>query len=279
VAWAISFFSIREPENQAVCFGHPRPFLLSHFCISAPFRELTLWDRLMCSVAPSKKPVTGFARFASRTVVYRQRYLEDGTYVPELHFPRSTNYLYILGDYQAFQYARDMEEVLRAEFCFREPATGKNLNVLEEILSAEVSVSIHVRRGDYANVFNGERLLSADYYMRAITAILERGGQPTFFVFSDDIAFARELLPKGYRMVFVDHNDETKPHEDLRLMSACRHNIIANSTLSWWGAWLNPNPEKLICVPGSWQNSDPGFSYADLVPPNWHRISTAAPSA
>jgi hypothetical protein len=100
----------------------------------------------------------------------------------------------------------------------------------------------------------------------------ERISNPTFFVFSDDIAFARALLPKGERMEFVDHNDESNPDEDLRLMSSCRHHIIANSTFSWWGAWLNPCPAKVVCAPEIWQDDDPTIPYPDLLPSAWLRI-------
>ena len=106
--------------------------------------------------------------------------------------------------------------------------------------------------------------------------ILERLRNPTFFVFSDDIAFVRENMPKRENIVFVDHNDEVNCHEDLRLMSACAHNVIANSTFSWWGAWLNPNPTKLVCAPSSWNNINPDVPYPDLIPPGWLRIAVSA---
>jgi hypothetical protein len=106
--------------------------------------------------------------------------------------------------------------------------------------------------------------------------INDRLSNPTFFVFSDDIAFARENLPKGDNIVYVDHNDEANGCEDFRLMSACSHNIIANSTFSWWGAWLNPNPAKLVCAPMSWHNINPDVSYPDLIPPSWMRIAIDA---
>jgi Glycosyl transferase family 11 len=263
---------IREPDNLAISFGHPRPFMLSNFCVSTPFREGTLWDRLMCSVAPIKKPVAASARFASRTAVYRQHFLEDGTFLPELSIPRSTNNLYLEGNFQAYQYAEDMEQSVRMEFRLREPAVGRNLDALEQIRAVENSVSLHVRRGDYTVRKGGPQPLSLGYYANAMQALLERVDNPTFFVFSDDIAFTRENLPNSGRMVFVDHNDEANGHEDLRLMSSCRHNIIANSTFSWWGAWLNPNPAKIVCAPQSWHNLNADVPYSDLIPPSWKPI-------
>lgn len=265
---------IREPDERASSFGHPRPFLLSNFSIATPFREITPWDRLMCSVAPAKKPVATLARFVSSTAVYRQPSSEDRTFLPALPIPYSTKNVYIEGNFQAYQYAQDVEQRIRTEFRLRDPAAGKNLDILERIRAAETPVSMHVRHGDYALWSGGPRVLSFGYYAQAIQTVLQRTRKPTFFVFSDDICFAREMLPKGEHMVFVDHNDEATPHEDLRLMSACRHHIIANSTFSWWGAWLNPDPMKLVCAPMGWGLANPGERHPDMIPPSWLHIAS-----
>jgi hypothetical protein len=106
------------------------------------------------------------------------------------------------------------------------------------------------------------------YYNKTIAAIRDAHPKSTFFVFSDDIPFARQNLPKLERIVFVDHNDEEAAVEDLRLMSACHHHIIANSSFSWWGAWLNPIKEKCVLVPDLWPTLT--APPPDLVPPNWH---------
>jgi len=267
---------IREPDHLAVSFGRPRPFMLSNFCISAPVRELALRDRLMCSVAQIKKPVAATARFITRTAVYRQHYLTDGTFLPELPIPHSTKSLYLEGFFQAYPYAQNIEQQIRTEFSYRNPASGKNLEILNQIRAVENSVSLHIRTGDYFTRGAGPQVLSLSYHARAMQAVLERFRDPVFFVFSDDIAFARKNLPMDHDIQFVDHNDETNGHEDLRLMSACRHNIIANSTFSWWGAWLNPNPSKLVCAPSSWHNINPNVPYPDLIPPSWLRIATDA---
>ncbi|MGH9616707.1 MAG: alpha-1,2-fucosyltransferase [Acidobacteriaceae bacterium] len=269
---------IRDSDEQAASFGHPRPFLLSNFSIETPFREVTLWDRLICSVAPSKKPVAALARLASGSAIYRQPCSEDRVFLPELPVSRSAKNVYIEGNFQAYQYAQTMEQRIRTEFHLREPASEKNLEVLEQIRAVETPVSLHVRRGDYAVWSGGPRVLSLGYYANAIQTVLQRVGRPTLFVFSDDMAFARDSLPKGERMVFVDHNDEANPHEDLRLMSACRHHIIANSSLSWWGAWLNPDPGKLVCAPMDWGLANSGERHPDMIPPGWLRIANETAS-
>ncbi|MGO9316636.1 MAG: alpha-1,2-fucosyltransferase [Terracidiphilus sp.] len=263
---------LRRHNKNNTAFGHPRPFLLSNFCISAPFRQFTKLDRLICSVSRIKRPLVILTRFATRSEVLQEPFAQHWTFLPALPVQPSTRVVYLEGYFQAYQYAQDVEDFIRTEFCFRRPPSGRNLETLERIRAAENPVSVHVRCGDYAVWLGGVRLLPSSYYARAMQTMMERISNPTFFVFSDDIAFARESLPKGERMEFVDHNNELNADEDLRLMSACRHHIIANSTFSWWGAWLNPRSTKVVCAPMIWQDDDPTTPYPDILPPAWLRI-------
>ncbi len=107
-------------------------------------------------------------------------------------------------------------------------------------------------------------------------AFANPSANPTFFVFSDDIAFCRENLPASEDYVFVDHNGETEAHEDLRLMSVLP-GITSSRTaaFSWWGAWLNPNSDKIVLTPDRWL--DPNVPSPDLLPPSWQRIPTEGP--
>jgi hypothetical protein len=267
---------IRHPQQWASSFAHPRPFLLSNFRISATVRDRTLLDRLLRSnsrmIALPAAPVRRLFGADS----HDPWHLIRGDFQPSLPLPPGTRRLYLNGLFHAYQYARNVEQQLRSEFAFRDSPSGKNLETLSEIQACECPVSLHVRRGDYTVFWDGRNLLPMSYYDIAIVAIREVNPNSTFFVFSDDIASARENLPKLERMVFVDHNTEDTAHEDLRLMSACRHHITANSTLSWWGAWLNPNPEKVVVVPDPWMVTDP---HADLIPPTWRRIQWQAPAS
>jgi len=226
----------------------------------------------MCSVSPRKRPVVAAARWATGTAYYCQRKIEEQTFVPDLPISQPTSTVYLEGNFQAHQYALDMEEQIRKELRLREPPTGKGIEALEKIGSFENPVSLHIRRGDYAVWKGGPRVLSLNYHMKAMKAIIERVSKPTFFVFSDDIAFARENLPRGERTEFVGHNDEARPHEDLRLMSACRHHIVSNSTFSWWGAWLSPDRAKVVCAPRGWGIANLRDWQTDLIPPGWLMI-------
>lgn len=264
---------IRESEERAVSFGHPRPFLLSKFCITAPVRQRSGWDRLLCSAASYKRPVAIPARALTGTHLYKPDFRTDWLFVPELPVTSNTKKIYIDGYFQAHQYARSNESQLRSELTFRDAPAGKNLETMEQIRACKFSVSLHVRRGDYTKIYGGRDALPITYYQNAIAAMREHVTYPTFFVFSDDIAFCRENLPAGPCYIFVDHNSQNEAHEDLRLMASCRHHIIANSSFSWWGAWLNPSPDKIVLAPDRWL--DPNVPHTDLLPPSWQRIPTA----
>jgi len=265
---------IREPEERAVSFGQPLPFLLSRFNISAQVRSLSSIDNLLCSTAWSKRPLAGMARWATRTSLYSPPFETDWIFIKELPADHGMKRVYLNGYFQAHQYPAAVEQQLRTDLTLREAPSGKNLEVSVQIRSCNSPVSLHVRRGDYTKIYGGRDALPMTYYQNAIEAIHEKVEDPTFFVFSDDIAYCRENLPAGERYLFVDHNGQTDAHEDLRLMSACQHNIRANSTFSWWGAWLNSNPEKIVLVPDRWLDSE--IPHPHLLPPEWKRVATEA---
>lgn len=265
---------IQEPVFGTLSHGiYKRPFLLSHFQLAASVRMKTRFDDLM--LAPSGvrarlvAPIKAMKHIAVRHEVFQRRY----EFMEDLAIPQSSQTLYLTGYWQAYQYADAIAPQLRQELLLREPATGSNQWMLEEIKSAPVSISLHVRRGDYTLAKEGNIALPLDYYRRAIELVRQRWENPSFFIFSDDIAFARENLPKDICTVFVEGNDDDTSHEDLRLMSACQHHIIANSSFSWWGAWLNPMPDKVVVAPRHWHLSAES-DYPDLLPPTWHAIDS-----
>jgi hypothetical protein len=131
-------------------------------------------------------------------------------------------------------------------------------------------VSLHLRRGDYLTVFGTSAVLPTDYYRASVESMQSRFPDCTFFVFSDDASYARELFGHDSRFRIVDHNDALSAHEDLMLMASCHHHIIANSTFSWWGAWLNPRLDKVVVAPSKWL----GFKTAHSIIafPSWTLI-------
>lgn len=183
--------------------------------------------------------------------------------------------IYLRGYWQSERYFSEIADTIRQDFTFVDPVSGLNREMLDRIQSTQ-SIAIHVRRGDYVsnpqcNKFHGT--CPPDYYSRGVQEICSgHPGKHTVFVFSDDWQWAKQNIHTDCEMVFVHHNDIYSAHEDLRLMSACQHQVISNSTFSWWAAWLNSNPNKQIIAPSQWF-ADPKAKNTDIVPAQWHRLS------
>jgi glycosyl transferase family 11 len=178
----------------------------------------------------------------------------------------------LVGYWQSELYFRDHAEVIRRDFTFCSPPTGRNEELAAEIEQSE-SISLHVRRGDYANdaqtqAFHGT--MSTGYYREALSRI-QTQGDPHVFVFSDDPEWGRVHLELPCPTTFVDHNRPDRGHEDMRLMSLCRHHIIANSSFSWWAAWLDPRAGKMVVAPSQWFR-DATVDTGGLIPKTWIRI-------
>jgi len=175
------------------------------------------------------------------------------------------------GYWQSEKYFKAFEDTIREDLQILTPPSAQNQSLLDQI-TAQNAVSLHVRRGDYvtnpmANAHHGT--CDLDYYKAAIDYIAAHMHEaPIFYIFSDDIAWVKHNLIPQYETVFVDINDDTTNYEDLRLMSKCRHHIIANSSFSLWGAWLNSHPEKIIVAPKNWY-ADPAARNPDMLPHAW----------
>lgn len=181
--------------------------------------------------------------------------------------------IYLDGYWQSEQYFKDISETIRLEFSVRSALSGANLEMADAIRNL-AAIAVHFRRGDYVTVpenqqYNGTCELG--YYQEAMTAMAERVPEVHFFIFSDDLPWVRENIRFDFPCTFVGLNNCENGFEDLRLMSFCRHHIIANSTFSWWGAWLSQNPEKIVFAPRKWFNI-PGIYTGDLIPKGWNLL-------
>jgi hypothetical protein len=176
---------------------------------------------------------------------------------------------YLHGYWQSEKYFADIEAQLRQDFAF--PAlTGRNVEFASE-LESELSISLHVRRGDYLNLA-AHTVCSQEYYQAAVKEMIRKvSGDPRIYVFSDDPEWARQNLKFSVPTQVVDHNSGAADFEDMRLMSLCKHNIIANSSFSWWAAWLNANADKNVIAPKAWFG-DPKLNNPDITPDSWQRI-------
>ena len=175
----------------------------------------------------------------------------------------------LLGYWQSYRYFDEFAEDIRREFSPQAGPVGRNAELLKQIQVSPGAVSVHIRRGDYLNV-RPQAVLPVEYYQQAAKIIASAGASPVFYLFSDDMASARRALQLGGEVIPVVGN-ESAGHEDLRLMSACRHHIIANSSFSWWGAWLNPKADKLVVAPRHWLGGAESHC-EDLFPEGWRCI-------
>lgn len=175
------------------------------------------------------------------------------------------------GYWQSERYFAGCRNVLEAELALSGSAETSRL--LEEVQAAD-SVSVHFRRGDYvtnatASAHHG--LCPIDYYLRSFEVIEGLLKNPRYFLFSDDSRWLeanKERLDRPVRV--VSREDGFLPHEELKIMSNCRHHILANSSFSWWGAWLNERPDTLVIAPKNWFRQP--ISTADLLPARWRKL-------
>ncbi len=179
------------------------------------------------------------------------------------------NDCYLVGYWQSERYFKPVAEKIRKEFAFKSAPAGHNEYVAGQIAGCN-AVSLHVRRGDYASnartrMVHG--LLPLDYYRDAASRIAEQVPSPVFFVFSDELDWAREYLKLPFPCRFIGQNQGSESYKDMQLMSLCRHHIIANSSFSWWGAWLNPAADKIVVAPRRWFADEQDVS--DLFPRGW----------
>jgi hypothetical protein len=191
-------------------------------------------------------------------------------YWPDFFNVKGDCYLY--GYWQSERYFKAFEVVIRQDFIFREPLQERNAELALDMATKQ-AVSIHIRRGDYVNDSKNHNILNVcdlEYYHLAINYIATQVERPVFYLFSDDMTWVKQSLPMDFPCVYVEHNSGAESYRDMQLMSLCRHNIIANSSFSWWGAWLNANPEKIVIAPKHWFSN--GNDDTDLIPDEWIRL-------
>jgi hypothetical protein len=191
-------------------------------------------------------------------------------YHPQVFENMGSNDFYV-GHFQSYKYFQDYEPLIRDEFKFDiNKLTQSTKDVAAQINSCN-GVSIHVRRGDYMNKYYYNMLGSVcnfDYYQRAIDYISKNVDNPRFFIFSDDQEYVKDNL-KIDNAIYVNINSGDNSWQDMYLMSQCHHNIIANSTFSWWGAWLNNNTSKIVVAPSRWFAD---YENDEIIPYDWIRL-------
>ena len=190
---------------------------------------------------------------------------EEGKYQQDVYEQEDCVFV---GYWQSYRYFETIKEKIRYEFSFPEEA----ISAINSALCLDAnSVVVHIRRGDYlqAEDMYGNICTNA-YYLRAIAYMREKIENPTFFFVSDDIEWvAKQNLVKDGIYIKSDSFKKYEDWYDMAIMSLAGHNIIANSSFSWWGAWLNQNQQKIVIAPKKWNNLG---NYTDICPPDWIRI-------
>ncbi len=198
--------------------------------------------------------------------LFRHIWGQKSTYLNETDFTCKEDVLkvnegYLMGYWQNERYFFEIRDRIREIFTFQ----GIDHSDIEDEIDSNESVSVHIRRGDYLKFkdkYGG--ICDDDYYRRSMNYIREKVPNAKFYIFSDDKAYAQEFFTDG-DITVVEGNTGEKSYYDMYYMSRCKHNIVANSTFSWWGAYLNPNEQKIIIRPSRYNN----ISNKDIFPDSW----------
>jgi len=238
-------------------------FKLSSFELAAEkdFRDVLSWQSFQQLRKALKSPKLSWFR--------NEHYVVEPFFQYWSNLRGSPANAYLIGYWQSEKYFQDYEDIIRKDFTFIKPLEGLNLQLSGQMNQSD-SVSLHIRRGDY--VSNPETLkthgvCSLSYYQDAVKFVSGKVANPNFYVFSDDIAWAKDHLKIDFPCEYIGHNTGAESYRDMQLMSICKHHIIANSSFSWWGAWLDGRNDKIVIAPNQWFAN--GTNTSDLLPHSW----------
>jgi hypothetical protein len=249
-----------------------RRYVLDNFCISAsPATPSEVKHRTGTNGNRVRRRLTKL--YQGYLPYYRQSVFVERGFQFDPNLFRARREVYLIGYWQSEKYFESIAPLLRREFTLRTELDHDNQAMASQIEQTK-SVSVHIRRGDYISDENTSRyhgICSLAYYQNAVEVIARSVVRPEFFVFSDDIEWAKQNLRLNHPVVYVSHNGAARDCEDLRLMSLCKHHIVANSSFSWWGAWLGQNANKRVIAPLKWFDQAQ-LDTRDLIPAPWIRL-------
>lgn len=250
-----------------------RPLLLNRFQISGQ----TLSDQQSKKYRHLEKPFS-LRRFieAQLPIALRRYRLESPsayfTFQPNALIPPPSGDVYLRGYWQHEDYFKPIREILLREFTLKPEFEHEAYRQLLSRINAQPSIGIHVRRGDQL-MTNGYITSPETYYIHGVDHILLRiHTTPTAFIFSDDIDWAKQHVKLSIPTIFIDHTFSLSDEEAFIALSRCSHQVISNSTFSWWAAWLNTNPDKQIVAPTMWMNGATPAMARGPIPSNWERL-------
>jgi hypothetical protein len=243
---------------------HPRIYQLNHFNI---IENIAGAKEINAFVKP------GFLarRWLNLTHIGLPYYKRKVVYENGLSFDNNIFQIkdnsYLFGYWQDERYFSAVQDELRKDLSFKTPPSFRNKALLQQIQET-TSVCIHIRRGDYLtdqSTVTSVGICDLPYYYKAIEIIKQKVKDPTFYIFSDEMEWVKKEFKIDQHCVYVDHNSQEAAFEDLRLMSACKNHILANSSFSWWGAWLSNNKDKVVVAPKVWRKQGPDM----YLPKGW----------
>jgi len=258
-----SFFKIKETD-----FFTRRNYELDLFPI-----QINTPDRTTIKSFTDPKPVQ---RILNRLKINKKEfYKESSLKFNKDVFLLSTN-IYLDGYWQSERYFKCLTSQIRKDFIFTKPL-NKLSTAIEGLINENNTVSVHIRRGDYVSLAANNRVhgtCTVEYYLRAIQILNARLHHPQYLFFSDEPEWVQQNLVYDLRnFQIIKHNLGTDSWQDMSLMSKCKHHVIANSSFSWWGAWLNPSPDKIVIAPKTWfAQPDLNHQSITIIPQNWIRI-------
>lgn len=248
----------------------PRKFALAPFNLQADSARTGLpWHRKISLLSKIKRRFSSFFKMLQEGApIYSEKHSGFDQNLLEQACP-----IWLNGYWQSYKYFDVISDTIKREIG-KVGALGKGSQSIYKQITSSESICIHVRRGDYVTNLNASQthgLCSLDYYSKGLKMVGEGLKDPTVFIFSDDPEWVRSNLKVPFKSVVVDANGSDDAHQDLWLMKSCQRFVIANSSLSWWGAWLADSPKKMVVAPRNWFLSNQ-FDSSDLIPSDWIRL-------
>lgn len=253
---------------------HSRAYCLKHFNISSSlvsdhdllyWFDSSFWARVK-RIHYRFKPYYERIHIIEpvKNVVYRD---------PNIYLLKTQKNIYLQGDFNSYRNFIDYESEIRKEFEFAIEPSAKNKELINEMGQVN-SVAIHFRRGIILEGNSNYLVLPLEYYLEAIRYIISKVANPSFYLFSDDPGWVKNNIKiDGFPVRVIDHNDQRHNYEDMRLMSTCRHIIMANSGFSWWAAWLGKKDGQIVIAPKHfWKNDSYDVMNSDFYPADWIKM-------
>jgi len=270
VSWFREYAEYEAHNRYALsCFNITEQFATQEEVDRIAGVKLTRVERWSIAIAKRLR----FSRYARPNATPANTYYEGPDAFSSSFFEQPDN-TYLYGMWQCEDFFAPIADLLRLHFSFRYPEQPTVATMAKQIRTCGPSVAVHFRRGDYVrnSRFNQQiGVLPLEYYERAIALVRKRHPNATLYIFSDDIdSIEREFQPPG-PYVFIRAAQPWHAFDNIRLMSICDHAIISNSTFAWWGAWLNPSPEKVVIAPCPWFATESAHSN-QIVPKSWIQL-------